>query len=436
MEIIRPGTKIDFMGRRNLFIGISATLVLLSLLLIIIKGFDMGVDFKGGSKIIVSFKSSAHPDRQKIREVINQFVATKIKTKGKIQVEVQDFDVGGGASSDTQKFQILTELSSLLTPLERLKLAKELEKHFGKGTIVDISESGGDKFYLTLPVDWPVSAAKKEIEKVFARTGHPEVEVYSDKEERIRMETAREKDILGSAKTPEAQEELARIEKEAKNRIAKLKDRRYTIQVQELRSQIAKVLKEHFKDGFVAVLSASSVSAKVGRELFMNGLVAMLYAIIGILLYVALRFDTRFAPGAVIALIHDATISMGFVSLLDIKFTLPIIAALLTLIGYSINDTIVVYDRIRENLNKGRYGKLLDVINVSVNETLSRTLLTSGTTLLTVLSIYLFGGGTIKDFALVLLIGVIVGTYSSIFIASPITWYLDKLLSKKKLARA
>ncbi len=435
MEIIKPDTRFDFMGKRNLFMGISGALVLISFLLILFKGFDMGVDFKGGSKIIVAFKKTPPPDREKIRQVIKQFMQKELKNEKNIQVEVQDFDVGGAGSSDTVKFQILTEVPSLLSPLERLQLATELKKHFGKGTIVDISAAAGDKFYVTLPVEWPVSAAKKEIEKLFAKAGHPQVEVLSDKEERIRMDVARQKDILGSANTPEAQQELARIESDAKKRIAQLKDTRYTVQVQELRGQIAQVLKQHFKDGFVDVLSASTVSAKVGRELFMSGLVAMLYAIIGILIYVALRFDTRFAPGAVVALIHDATISMGFVSLFGIKFTLPIIAALLTLIGYSINDTIVVYDRIRENLNKGRYGKLLDVINISVNETLSRTLLTSLTTLLTVLSIYIFGGGTIKDFAFVLLIGITVGTYSSVFIASPITWYLDRYFKSRKTAK-
>ncbi len=436
MEIIKPGTKIDFMGRRTLFIAISSTLVLLSLVIIGIKGFDMGVDFKGGTKVIVSFKSSAKVDRKKIRSVINDFVRAQLKGKKAVQVEVQDFDVGGGNSSDTEKFQILTELPSFLSPMDRLDLAVAIRKHFGKGTIVDTSEAGGDKFYVTLPVKWPLSAAKKEITKVFAKAGYKELDIRSDQEERIRMDVAREKDILSSAKTPETEQELLRVEKDAKKKIATLSDTRFTVQVQEIRGQFARVLRQHFKDAFVGVISAASVSPKVGRQLFENGLLAMLYAIIGILIYVALRFDSRFAPGAVIALIHDATISLGFVALVDIKFTLPIIAAIMTLIGYSINDTIVVYDRIRENLNKGRIGKLLEVINLSVNETLSRTLLTSGTTLLTVLSIYIFGGGTIKDFALVLLFGITIGTYSSVFIASPITWYLDRYLSKRKTASA
>lgn len=436
MEFIKPGTKIDFMGRRNLFIGLSTTLVVLSLVVIVARGFDMGVDFKGGTKVIVSFKADAHIKRKKIRATINSFVRKEMKGKQSVQVEVQDFDVGGGATSDTKKYQILTELPNFLTSMDRLQIATAIRKHFGKGTVVDTSEAAGDKFYIVLPLAWPVQAGKAELKKIFIGLGRKQLAIHSDKEERVRMDLAREKDMLGSAKTPETEQELLRGERDAKKKIAGLRDTRFTVQVQEVRGQFARVLQDRFKGAFVGVMSAASVSPKVGRQLFENGLVAMLYAIIGILIYVALRFDARFAPGAVIALIHDATISLGFVALVDVKFTLPIIAAIMTLIGYSINDTIVVYDRIRENLEKGRVGKILDVINLSVNETLSRTLLTSGTTLLTVLSIYIFGGGTIKDFALVLLVGITVGTYSSIFIASPITWYLDKYLKKRKATSA
>jgi len=432
MEFIKPGTKFDFMGRRKLFVILSSILVALSFLIIVVRGFDMGVDFKGGTKVIVSFKTSAHVKHKAIRNEINNFVRKVMKNKKSVQVEVQDFDVGGGRSSDTQKLQILTELPNFLTPMDRLQIAAETRKHFGKGTVVDTSEAAGDKFYITLPLKWPVHAATQELQNLFAKMGRKQIEIHSDREERIRMDLAREKEILGDAKTPETEREYLRAEKDARKKIAGLQDTRFTVQVQEVRGQFENVLKKRFKDAFVGVISAASVSPKVGRQLFENGLVAMLYAFIGILIYVALRFDARFAPGAVIALVHDATISLGFVALIDVKFTLPIIAAIMTLIGYSINDTIVVYDRIRENVNKGRTGKILNVINLSVNETLSRTLLTSGTTFLTVLSIYIFGGGTIKDFALVLLVGVIVGTYSSVFIASPITYYLDRYLKKRK----
>jgi len=161
------------------------------------------------------------------------------------------------------------------------------------------------------------------------------------------------------------------------------------------------------------------VGPQVGGELTEKGGLAMLYALIGILIYVAFRFEWRFAVGAVIALVHDVLITLGVFSLLAIEFSLPVLAAVLAVIGYSLNDTIVVFDRIRDNFRKMRKGTVLAIMNRSVNETLPRTVLTSVTTLLVVLTLLLAGGEIIKGFAIALLIGVLIGTYSSIFVASP-----------------
>ena len=161
------------------------------------------------------------------------------------------------------------------------------------------------------------------------------------------------------------------------------------------------------------------VGPQVGGELTEKGGLAMLYALIGILVYVAFRFEWRFAVGAVIALVHDVVITLGVFSFLAIEFSLPVLAAVLAVIGYSLNDTIVVFDRIRDNFRKMRKGTVLQIMNRSVNETLPRTVLTSVTTLLVVLTLLLAGGEIIKGFAIALLIGVLIGTYSSIFVASP-----------------
>ena len=151
------------------------------------------------------------------------------------------------------------------------------------------------------------------------------------------------------------------------------------------------------------------------------------------MLYIAVRFDLRFAPGAVVALVHDVMITVGVFTLARVEVTLATIAALLTIVGYSLNDTIVVFDRIRENLSKSRERKLIHVINQSINETLSRTVLTSLTTLIVVVVLLTVGWKTtIRDFAFALLIGVLVGTYSSIFVASPIVVWLDRRFGKKK----
>ena len=161
------------------------------------------------------------------------------------------------------------------------------------------------------------------------------------------------------------------------------------------------------------------VGPQVGEELTEQGGLAMIYALIGILIYIVVRFNFRFAPGAVIALIHDVLIVMGIFSIWQIEFDLTVLAALLAVIGYSLNDTIVVFDRIRENFRKIRKGLPQDIINISINQTLSRTLMTSLTTLVVLVALFIFGGEVIHSFSIALILGVLVGTYSSIYVASP-----------------
>jgi len=166
------------------------------------------------------------------------------------------------------------------------------------------------------------------------------------------------------------------------------------------------------------------VGPQVGGELTEQGGLAMLYALIGILIYVAVRFEYRFAVGSVAALVHDVIITLGVFSVVQMEFDLSVLAAVLAVIGYSLNDTIVVFDRIRENFRKVRKGTPLEVINISLNETLSRTLMTSFTTLVVLFALFIFGGEIIHAFAFALIIGIFVGTYSSIYVASPIALML------------
>ena len=163
------------------------------------------------------------------------------------------------------------------------------------------------------------------------------------------------------------------------------------------------------------------VGPQVGKELTEQGALAMIYALIGILLYIIVRFQWRFAPGAVVALLHDVLIIVGFFALTRSDFDLTVVAALLAVIGYSLNDTIVVFDRIRENFRKMRKRTAVEVVNASINQTLARTLMTSLTTLLVLGSLFIFGGEVIHGFSLALILGVVVGTYSSIYVASTAT---------------
>lgn len=160
------------------------------------------------------------------------------------------------------------------------------------------------------------------------------------------------------------------------------------------------------------------VGPQVGDDLVTDSGLALLYASIGILIYVALRFEYRFALGAILATLHDVVMILGFFSVLQLEFDLSVLAAVLTIMGYSLNDTIVVFDRIRENFRKLRRGEVSEVMNISINETLSRTLMTSFLTLLSVLAMAFFGGQIIHNFALALIVGIVVGTYSSIYVAS------------------
>jgi preprotein translocase subunit SecF len=184
--------------------------------------------------------------------------------------------------------------------------------------------------------------------------------------------------------------------------------------------EVFAIIQEQFGQDKVSLELVEMVGPQVGADMRRKGIMSIFYAMVGILIYITLRFQVRFALGALAALLHDITITVGVFSLFDKEFTLPIIAALLTIIGYSLNDTIVVYDRIRENIRRAPKDKLASVVNTSINQTLSRTILTSGTTLLVVVCLFVLGGEVIHDFSFALIVGVIVGTYSSIYIASPV----------------
>ena len=167
------------------------------------------------------------------------------------------------------------------------------------------------------------------------------------------------------------------------------------------------------------------VGPKVSGELIQSGIIAILVAVFAMLIYIWLRFEWQFSLGAVIALLHDVILTIGVFCFTQLEFNLPIIAAILTIVGYSMNDTVVVYDRVRENLRKFRSKEITSLLNLSINETLSRTIVTSVTTLLALVSLYIFGGEVIKGFTFAMIWGVLVGTYSSIFVAAPLLTYLD-----------
>lgn len=205
-----------------------------------------------------------------------------------------------------------------------------------------------------------------------------------------------------------------------------------TTALKGLAQQIGAALENAYGVDAFEVRRTEMVGPQVGKELRSQGLMAILYAMIGVLAYVTWRFEFRFAVGAIVALLHDVLITLGAFSLFGKEIDLPIIAAFLAIVGYSLNDTIIVYDRIRENNGKYSRKDFPFIVNRSINETLSRTILTSGTTLLVVLALFIFGGGVIHNFAFALLVGIVIGTYSSIFVASPVLVYWDEYRKTRK----
>jgi preprotein translocase subunit SecF len=204
---------------------------------------------------------------------------------------------------------------------------------------------------------------------------------------------------------------------------------------QGIQDKVERGLLDHFAAAKPIVQRVEYVGPAVGRELRAQGFKAILYAMALIVVYVGLRFDFRFSPGVIIAIVHDAIITLGYFAFSGREFNLTSIAVILTVVGYSVNDTVVVYDRIRENQAKYKGKRLADLVNLSINEVLGRTFLTSFATALSLVGLLVYGVGTIFDFAFAMLMGIVSGTYSTWFIAAPMTIWLEERAEKKKTAR-
>ncbi len=375
MEFIRPDINLPFIPNAKKFLVGSGLVVLISWALLLALGLNYGIDFSGGTEVQVLFKQET--------------------TTG----DIRDAMTGlKGISSEVQRFGLTEENEYLIKLSEISYIDANREKAIQDGLSSAYSEKGFRRFH-------------------HSTAGGDKIEFTLNE----KVDEAKVKTIFANADSPLNELTVTGSE----GRFV------YRCVLEGLAPHISQELEKHFgKDSF-EILRLDSVGPKVGDQLKKKGILAIVYALLGILIYIAFRFDVRFAPGAVVALIHDVSITAGIFAVLRIEFTIPTIAALLTIVGYSLNDTIVVYDRIRENMSKVKVKSIEDVVNESLNQTLSRTILTSLTTLLVVTSLIVFGGGIIFDFALALLIGVAVGTYSSVFIASPIMIYIYRYLEKR-----
>ena len=399
MHIIKPNTKIDFMSQRQRFAVVSVIAVIASIVLVIYPGPKLGIDFSGGTQIQIRFEKGV--DTAEIRSAL--------AGAGYGNAEVVEF------GDRPNEFLITVQETSPVTPEEEQAAQTKVAQAFSDEGMLEDSfriSSSGDR----LQVRFTEPVEVERLEKALRESGL-QVRHHTDGEVASSEDSAEETLVCDAPVC----------------RLLPLSENKYEADLVGIGGQVQQGLREALgAENVHEPERVIYVGPKVGAQLTMAGIKSLLYALGFIMLYIAIRFDLRFAPGAVVALLHDITITLGVFVVLRQEVSLPIIAALLTIVGYSLNDTIVVFDRIRENFQKLRERELSLVINQSINETLSRTLLTSITTLFTVGAIFFLGGGLIRTFALALIIGVFVGTYSSIFVAAPVVVFLDRRFFKKQ----
>jgi preprotein translocase subunit SecF len=379
MELFK-NTNFDFLRYKWPFIGASLVLTAAGLISLAVKGGPKyGIDFKSGSLMYLRFNQE--PPVQKIRSVLSE------KIKGEISVQ-----------QITGKPEVLvgTEIADeKQLNLTRQTIEDTLRTTFG-GTQgkLDVNNSSSAQL---------ADALRDPLQKAGASLSEDDLQALSKSMEDYRNTHG---GILKSF------DELS--------------------SVKGVTPAVLSTLKNECSLGSFTILSAEMVGPKVGKELQGQALRATLYALAGMLVYIAFRFEWIYGVAAVVAVFHDTIITIGLFSLIDKEISLTVVAALLTLVGYSMNDTIVVFDRIRENLKTMRRESLEGLINISVNQTLSRTVLTSGLTLLTALSLWLFGGQVLNGFSFALVAGIIAGTYSTVFIASPLLIFWQNLADSRK----
>ncbi|HYK18789.1 MAG TPA: protein translocase subunit SecF [Bryobacteraceae bacterium] len=379
MELFR-NTNYDFLGKKWPFIILSLILTAAGLISLALKGGPRyGIDFKGGALVTVTF--AQRPPVDKVRAVLD--------AKG-LNADVQEVQ---GKQDDIIGINVREDTA---LQAARQTIVDSLDAAFGQPANgkTNINAVGASALADALRV--PLQAAG-------AGLSDPQLN-----------------DLANN---------IMEYRKQHSGLIRNLDDLR---SVPGVTPKILDVLKQVTYPDQLAVVSVEVVGARIGAELQRKAILAVLYALGGMLVYIAFRFEWIYGAAAVIAVFHDTIITIGLFSLFNKEISLTVVAALLTLVGYSMNDTIVTFDRIRENLKILRREKLEPLINLSVNQTLSRTVLTSGLTLLTALALFLFGGQVLNGFSFALVCGIIVGTYSSVYVAAPILVFFNNFMESRK----
>jgi preprotein translocase subunit SecF len=381
-DIIPHGTKFDFVGKRHIAVVLS---LLVNLAVIVwslpaVHGLNFGVDFAGGTEMEVRFAKDVDPGA--IRKAVEElgFKDASVQTYGPEEEHTYLIRVGRIALMTDEDVKRVVEAVQAKFPVDSWSFNAEI----------------GDK------IDFQFKQAPPPAEALRAA-----VESAG-----VRVREVREEAGLTAG------------------------TRSFAVLTQGVQDKVEHDLAARFADAKPDVRRVEYVGPAVGRELRNQGFKAILYAMALIVVYVGLRFDFRFSPGVIIAIVHDAIVTLGYFAFSGREFNLTSIAVILTIIGYSVNDTVVVYDRIRENMQKLKGRTLAELVNQSINDVFGRTLLTSVATALSLIGLLIYGVGTIFDFSMAMLVGIVSGTYSTWFIAAPMTiWLEERSLRKRSAAR-
>jgi len=376
MDFFRHDVNFDWMGKTKYFVALSLTLLIIGTASWIHKGtLDYGIDFKGGTLVYVRFASTPPVDKLRqglVQQGLGESVIQQISdiaTPNANEVVIYLPQRGqGNEALDAGKSAILNALHATLGA--------------GEAGKQDFNEASPETIAELLTRKDPLSAG-----------------------------------AAGATRYQQLAKQLTDYrDKQARGVVSNLDDLRQA----GATPAVISALRDTFYTGPFAVVNVEIVGPKVGADLRRQAVYVTLYALAGMLVYIALRFELVYGAAAVLAVFHDVLITLGLFSLLHFEISLTVIAALLTLVGYSMNDTIVIFDRIRENLRLMRREPFATIVNRSINQTLSRTILTSGLTFMTVLVLFLMGGQVLRSFSFALVVGILVGTYSSFGIAAPL----------------
>jgi preprotein translocase subunit SecF len=396
IEIFK-NTNYDFLGKKNIFIAFSVITSLIGMVFFFTKGFNLGIDFAGGTVVTVRFKKT-YDESRLLSALSKQGVdTTKIIVQQIVQIGEQ------------QKNDVLIRLPQIVTT-----------ESAGAG--IDANKRA------------IIDALANNYSEIPATARQNKIDLNSANLDTLRT-TLVAKGPLGG--TPEAEQEYIRL---AKN-IIQYRDNQRSGLIGDISEiplggfspQLGDTLKNNFYAADFNIVDASVVGPQVGKELTLRAIYVTVAALIGMLIYIAFRFEFIYGVGAVVATVHDVIITLACFSIFGWEISLNVIAALLTLIGYSMNDTIVIFDRIREDMKVKRREEPTVLSNNAINSTLSRTIITSGLTFMSVVALLVFGGPVLRGFSWTLFIGILIGTYSSIAIATPIM-LMGKSWSEKQAA--